>query len=105
MGRRTPAFQGGECVRDSNRLNVAVSRARKKLIVVGNRKSLGSHVKNHVFQKFLKAVDKSIVVIPAPDITDEEIFLPCNAETMPETSEKQVSVLNSRSLVDIFDFK
>jgi hypothetical protein len=62
-------------------------------------------VKNQVFLKFLNAVGKNTVVIPALDIADEEIFVPCNAETMPETSEKQVSVLNSRILVDIFDFK
>ncbi|KPQ43813.1 MAG: hypothetical protein MPEBLZ_01594 [Candidatus Methanoperedens nitroreducens] len=82
-------------MKDSNRLNVAVSRARKKLIVVGNRKSLGNHVKNQVFLKFLRAVDKSIVVIPAPDITDEEIFLPCNAENMPEATNMRVSVISS----------
>ncbi len=72
-------------MKDSNRLNVAVSRARKKLIVVGNRKSLSSHVKNQVFLKFLKAVDKNTVIIPAPDITNEDIFDSCNAEAMPET--------------------
>ncbi len=67
-------------MKDANRLNVAVSRARKKLIVVGNRKSLGSHVKNQVFLKFLKAVGENTVVVPAPDITDEEIFDSWNAE-------------------------
>lgn len=61
-------------MKEPNRLNVAVSRARRKLIVVGNRKSLGSHVKNQVFRKFLKAVSKNVVVIPAPEISDDEIF-------------------------------
>jgi superfamily I DNA and/or RNA helicase len=75
-------------MKDARRLNVAVSRARKKLIVVGNRKSLGNHVKNQVFLKFLKAVDKNTVVIPAPDITDEEIFVSCGAEA----KETQVSI-------------
>ena len=83
-------------MKDSNRLNVAVSRARKKLIVVGNRKSLGNHVKNQVFLKFLKAVGENTVIIPAPGITNEDIFDSCNAEAMPETPEKQVSISNSR---------
>jgi superfamily I DNA and/or RNA helicase len=67
-------------MKEAGRLNVAVSRARRKLIVVGNGKSLGSYVKNKVFLKFLKAVSKNIVVIPAPDITDEEIFAPFNVD-------------------------
>jgi superfamily I DNA and/or RNA helicase len=82
-------------MKDPNRLNVAVSRARKKLIVVGNRKSLGNHVKNQVFLKFLKAVSKFIVFIPAPDIAIEEIFHSCNAENMPEATNMRVSVLAS----------
>ncbi len=92
-------------MKDARRLNVAVSRAREKLIVVGNRKSLGSHVKNQVFLKFLNAVGKNTVVIPAPDITNEDIFGPRNAEIIPQTAKKHVSVLNSRILVDMFDFK
>lgn len=82
-------------MKDPNRLNVAVSRARKKLIVVGNRKSLGNHVKNQVFLKFLKAVSKFIVSIPAPDIAIEEIFYSCNAENMPEATNMRVSVIAS----------
>jgi superfamily I DNA and/or RNA helicase len=74
-------------MKDPNRLNVAVSRARRKLIVVGNRKSLGSHVKNHVFMNFLKAVSKNVVVIPAPEITDEDVFGSWNGEIMPEKVE------------------
>ncbi|HWQ95870.1 MAG TPA: AAA domain-containing protein [Candidatus Methylomirabilis sp.] len=75
-------------MKDARRLNVAVSRARRKLIIVGNRKSLGNHVKNQVFLKFLKAVSKNTVVIPAPDITDEEIFVSCGAEA----KETQISI-------------
>jgi hypothetical protein len=71
-------------MKDPNRLNVAVSRARRKLIVVGNRKSLGSHVKNRVFMKFLKAVSKNVVVIPAPEISDEDIFGQKSNEIIPE---------------------
>lgn len=69
-------------MRDPNRLNVAVSRARRKLIVVGNRESLESYVKNQVFMKFMKAVSKNIVVIPAPEINDEDIYGSWNAGSM-----------------------
>lgn len=55
-------------MKDPNRLNVAVSRARRKLIVVGNRKSLVSHVRNPVFMNFLGAVSKKVVVVPKPEI-------------------------------------
>ncbi len=57
-----------------NRLNVAVSRARKKLIVVGNRKSLLNYVKNEVFLNFMMAVSKNVVAVPAPEIDDDELF-------------------------------
>ncbi|MGB8217348.1 MAG: AAA domain-containing protein [Candidatus Methanoperedens sp.] len=74
-------------MKDPNRLNVAVSRARRKLIVVGNRKNLGSHVRNQVFNKFLKAVSKNVVVIPSPEITDEDIFGEKSAAMIPEKIE------------------
>jgi superfamily I DNA and/or RNA helicase len=61
-------------MRYPNRLNVAVSRARKKLIVIGNKKSLSNYVKNQVFLKFLKAVSENVVVVPAPEIDDDALF-------------------------------
>ncbi len=73
-------------MKDPNRLNVAVSRARKKLIIVGNRKSLSSYVKNAVFTKFLGAVSKNVVVIPAPEITDEMVFNHIDNETTRQTT-------------------
>lgn len=45
-----------------NRLNVAVSRARKKLIIVGNLESLG-YVKDPIFKRFLRLVNKNLIVI------------------------------------------
>ncbi len=71
-------------MKDARRLNVAVSRARRKLIVVGNRKSLGSHVKNQVFLKFLKAVNKNTVFVPSPEIINEDIFDLSNISGLPE---------------------
>jgi superfamily I DNA and/or RNA helicase len=46
-----------------NRLNVAVSRARKKLIIIGNQDSL-SYVKDPIFRRFLCEVNKNVIVVP-----------------------------------------
>nr|WAI02784.1 MAG: AAA domain-containing protein [Candidatus Methanoperedens sp.] len=46
-----------------NRLNVAVSRARKKLIIVGNQDSL-SNVNDPIFRRFLFEVIKNVIVVP-----------------------------------------
>jgi superfamily I DNA and/or RNA helicase len=50
-------------LKEINRLNVAVSRARKKLILVGNQESL-RYVKDPIFKSFLSEVNKNLIVIP-----------------------------------------
>lgn len=48
---------------NAKRLNVAVSRARKKLIIVGNHYNL-NYVTDSVFKNFLSTVSKNIVIVP-----------------------------------------
>jgi superfamily I DNA and/or RNA helicase len=51
-------------LKEINRLNVAVSRARKKLIIVGNQESL-SYVKDPIFKTFLGEISRNVVVVPS----------------------------------------
>lgn len=48
-----------------NRLNVAASRARLKLIVVGNHYNLKKYVTDSVFKTFLNEVSRNVVVVPS----------------------------------------